>query len=190
MRSVDRLSGRRCYTLIELIIVIAILGIAGALLIPHLGARSAMTAQGAVRLIIGDLSFAQADALANQELRRVHFYNDGRGYCLVRLDSADLNQPFDENATDHDYVIDPLSRPGSLGLYIVDFTTDRRFGGITISNVDIDGGSRDLTFDSLGGTIQGNGLPGSGGTIHIGSSDETYEITIEPFTGKLTVRQL
>src|SRR4051812_28020872 len=85
-------SFRSAYTLIELLIVIAIMGISGALLIPNMVNRDSMNVQSAVRLIIGDLSFAQSDALAHQELRRVHFYDDGRGYCLIRLSSnADIN---------------------------------------------------------------------------------------------------
>lgn len=181
------------YTLIEMLIVIGLLGISSALLIPHLANRDAMTAQSAVRLIIGDLGFAQSDALSHQELRRVHFYEDGRGYCLVRITQAELASPFDETQTNHDYIIDPLGRPGSTGHYIVDFAKDDRFTGVSITSVDIDGGGRDLQYDSLGGTIRAggsSGLPGSGGAIVVSYGNEQYQILISPFTGKLTVNQL
>lgn len=179
----------RSYTLIELLIVIGILGIASALLVPHMVNRDAMNGQSAVRLIIGDLCFAQADALAHQEFRRVHFYEDGRGYCLVRLtQQAEVDQAFDESsATPPDYITDPMRVAGGSGDYIIDFTTDRRFAGVTISAVSIDGGGRDVSFDSLGGTVAAGGAPGTGGSITVSSGNDTYQIDIAPFTGKLTV---
>jgi prepilin-type N-terminal cleavage/methylation domain-containing protein len=176
------------YTLIELLIVIAILGISGALLVPYMVNRDTMNAQSAVRRVIGDLSFAQSDALAHQQLRRVHFYDDGHGYCVTRVTDADLSQPF--NQATADYIRDPLAGPGSGGNYIVDFVTDERFKGIIIESTDIDGGGHDLHFDTLGGTIMAGGAPGTGGTIILASGPERYQITISPFTGKLTVVKL
>src|SRR5690554_431827 len=63
---------QRAYTLIELLLVVAILGLASAILIPQLANRDSMEVQAAVRQIIADLSFAQSDALAHQEYRRVY----------------------------------------------------------------------------------------------------------------------
>jgi prepilin-type N-terminal cleavage/methylation domain-containing protein len=185
----------RAYTLVELLIVIAVLGIAASLLIPNMVNRDWMNAQAAVRMVIGDLNFAQSDALAHQELRRVHFYEDGRGYCIVRITQTDLAIPFDEAATSHDYIVDPLGRPGAAGTghYIVDLVADDRFSGMTISAVNIDGNNRDLQYDSLGGTIKAggsSGVPGTGGSIVVTSGDESYQINIAPFTGKLTVIKL
>jgi len=177
-------SPRRSYTLIELLLVCAILGISGALLIPRLVGRDIMACQSAVRLIIGDLSFTQADALAHQELRRVHFYDDGSGYCVLRITQAQLNQDFDPDTAD--YLFDPLLG----GEYIVNFATDSRFEGVTIASVDIDGGERDLHYDSMGGTINTAGGPGTGGAIRVNKGNETYDITISPFTGKLTVTKV
>lgn len=185
--------GRFAYTLVELLIVLAVLGISSTLLIPHMVNRDWMNAQAAVRLIIGDLSFAQSDALAHQELRRIHFYENGRGYCLVRITAAQLLEPFDEAATDHDYIVDVLGRPGGDGRYIVDFSTDDRFKGVSINSVAIDGGGLDLQYDALGGTVMtggSNGVPGTGGTIIVQSGTERYRITIAAFTGKLTVQKL
>ena len=67
----------RSYTLIELIMVMAVLALAAALLVPNIVGSDTMRAQAAVRLLIADLRFAQSDALANQEFRRVVFYRDG-----------------------------------------------------------------------------------------------------------------
>jgi type II secretory pathway pseudopilin PulG len=170
-------------------IVIGLLGLAASLLIPHMVGRSSLQTQAAVRLIIADLSFAQSDAMAHQELRRVHFYDDGRGYCIIRVLGA-FDEPFDED-NDAQYIHDPIGGPGTLGRYIVDFTADSRFAGVTITAVTIDGGQRHITYDSMGGTVAGGGAaPGIGGAIIVSSDEATYRINIAPFTGKLTVDKL
>ena len=181
------------YTLIELIFVIALLGLAAALLVPHLVHQDSMTVQAAVRTLIADLSFAQSDALAHQEFRRVHFYEAGRGYCIVRVTEADFDLPFDPMTAD--YINDPLVRAGGFGDYIVDFTTDDRFEGVSITSVSIDGvalapvGS-DVTYDQIGGTVMTGNLPGTGGQIVFSFDTASYQITISAFTGKLTVLKL
>ena len=175
---------RRSYTLIELLLVCAILGIAGALLVPQMVGRDIMACQAAVRLIIGDITFGQSDALAHQELRRIHFDADGMGYSISRVTQASLGQPFDPDTAD--YIHDPLEG----GDYIVSIGGDERFDGVTIQSVNIDGNGRDLHFDALGGTITSSGTVGTGGNIVVASANDSYRITISPFTGKITVIQL
>jgi general secretion pathway protein H len=176
------------YTLIELLIVIAVLGLAGALLVPHLVNQPSMRVQAAVRHLIADLSFAQSDALAHQEYRRVHFYDDGRGLCILRVNDGNFAAPFDPATAE--YINDPLAPAGEMGRYIVDFTLDDRFFGVSITSVNIDGGRRDVVYDPLGGTIRPGLLPGTGGTIVVSAEDQVYQITVAPFTGKMTVEKL
>lgn len=179
----------RSYTLVEMLIVITLLGIAGALVIPHMVNRDSMNVQAAVRRIIGDICFAQSDALSHQEIHQVHFYSSGNGYCLVRVTTP---ATFSESSSaTHDYLFDPLGGTGNSGQYIVDFSADDRFTGTTISSVAIDGATgRDITFDALGGTVTSSNLPGSGGSFVVSSGTESYRITVSPFTGKLTVTKL
>ena len=173
------------YTLIELLIVIAVLGIAGALLIPHLAYKDSLASQAAVRLLISGLSFAQSDALANQEFRRVYFYPDGTGYCIFRVTEAEFDLPFDPNTAD--YIDDPLHVVGDSRGYIVDFTTKNRFDNVSINSVSIDGGNLYVTYDALGGTVMTGNAPGTGGQIRVQAADNIYQIDIAPFAGKLTV---
>ncbi len=176
------------YTLIELLIVIVVLGIAGALLIPHLAYKDSLASQAAVRLLISDLSFAQSDALANQEYRRVYFYPDGSGYCIFRVTEANFNDLFDPDLAD--YIDDPLGVVGDSGGYIVDFTTKNRFDNVSINSVSIDGGNLYVTYDALGGTVMTGNAPGTGGQIRVQAADNIYEIDIAPFVGKLTVTKM
>ena len=107
----------RGYTLIEILIVVALLGIASALLIPNMVAGDSLNTQAAVRLIISDLIFAQHDALAHQEYRKVVFYDDGSGYCITRVTDSNYATAFDEDTAD--YIVDPMSN--DAGLYIVEY---------------------------------------------------------------------
>ena len=178
----QRSTSRACqaYTLIELLIVVGVLGLAASLLIPSLNNTDSLSIQGAVRRVIGDLHFAQSDALAQQEYRRVEFFDDGSGYVITR-------SPF--NAAS-DYITDPMARAGTDQAYIVLFSTDERFEGIEISAVDIDGGEDFITYDELGGTITDGGDAGTGGTIILTSPNAEYRITVAGFTGKLTVEDI
>jgi type II secretory pathway pseudopilin PulG len=189
--SPSRTTSARSYTLIELIMVMAVLALAAALLVPSLIGRDSLTVQAAVRLIIADLSFAQTDALANQEFRRIVFYADGRGYCLIRVPDEGWVTPADLEDPTVDYVYDPL---GNMGRYIVDFVEDERFEGVMITSADIEGLSLNLrpeiTYDQLGGTVNSLGGPGVGGNIVVSFGDESYRVDISAFTGKLTVTQL
>ena len=183
---------KRAYTLIEMLIVVALLGIAGALLIPHLVHQDNLTAQSAVRLLIADLSFAQSDSLANQEYRRVQFLQDmngiGYGYCIVRMTEAAFDAPFDPATAD--YISDPLGVVGEAGRYIIDFRTENRFNGVSIIISSFDGGNQFITYDTLGGTIMTGNAPGIGGQIQLQVQDVIYQIDVSPFTGKLTVTKL
>ncbi len=176
------------YTLIELIMVMAVLALAAALLVPHRVGTDNMTVQAAVRLLIADLSFAQSDALANQEFRRVVFYADGAGYCILIVDSFDEVTPGNLDDPAVNYVYDPL---GTMGRYIVDYTVDDRFEGVVITEATIDGTilalRPQITYDQLGGTVRTDSTPGLGGSIVLTFKDSSYRITVSPFTGKLTV---
>jgi prepilin-type N-terminal cleavage/methylation domain-containing protein len=184
----------RGYTLIELILVIGILGLAGALLVPVLGDRGDFDTQAAVRRLVADITFAQSDALANQEPRRVVFLPDPEaegqflGWCIVKVRESDLANEYDPETAN--YVSDPLAPKGANGNYIVDIVGDERFGESYIASADLDGGSPFITFDELGGTITSGNEPGTGGEIVIRGGNSGYRITVDGVTGKLTVTDI
>jgi prepilin-type N-terminal cleavage/methylation domain-containing protein len=177
----------RAYTLIEVLIVVTVLGLAGALLTPLLGNRGDFDVQAAVRMLVADLTFAQSDALAMQELRRVHFYEDGTGWCLVSIDESEISSSFD--ASSANYLSDPLAGSERQLAYIVQLG-DGRFGGAHIESVEIDGTKREVTFDELGGTVAPSGLPGSGGSIVLSAPGVRYRIDLAPVTGKIVVARI
>lgn len=171
--------GRRtgAFTLLELLAVVAVLGIAGALLVPAMGQTGVLRVQAAVRTVISDITFAQSDAVAFQENRALVFNVERSSYSLVSI-------PGDTIDTDNNTMYDP-TRQG--GRYIVDFTDDA-YGGARITSANFDGESS-LIFDSLGGPIAtpDGDEPGSGGTIVIAGSGSVFTIVVEAFTGRVSV---
>lgn len=181
-------TARRGYTLVEVLVVVVILGLAGAILVPVLGGRGDFDTQAAVRQLVADITFAQSDALANQEYRRIHFFADGSGWCLVRLDEDALRDEFDPAVAD--YVDDPLAGGGKGGGAIVRLDASDRYASVRVERVSLDGDGRDLTFDALGGTVAGDGDPGLGGTIVLRSNEAAYQLALSPLTGKVRVTRL
>ena len=183
------------YTLVELLVVVGVLAIAGTLLLPNLVDRGTFAIQAAARSVVADIVFAQSDALANQEFRRFQFLESSTGetvysgYCITRVDTATMNQP--HLGTAADFVEHPEGTARSGGDFIVDFESDSRFQGVSITSVDLDSGRDFMTFDEYGGSIaSAGGAPGTGGTIELASSGHRYRVTVAPFTGKTTVEVL
>ena len=185
---------RHAYTLIEILIVVGILGLAGTLVMPRLIGREQLEVQAVVRLLVSDLSFAQSDALAHQEYRRVQFIpNDGSAwgnkYAIIRVDASTFNSAFEISTAD--YVSDPLSNGGDSGRYLIDFSADDRFQDVEIL-AGFDGTNQFVTYDALGGNVSDPVTPSAGGVIVVQNSDATirYLIQVAPFTGKITVQRL
>jgi prepilin-type N-terminal cleavage/methylation domain-containing protein len=171
---------RRGFTLLELLAVVTILGIAAALLIPSMSQTGILRVQAAVRTIISDITFAQADAVAFQERRAIVFDVDTSSYRLVQVPGDTI-----------DVELNTMYDPGrENGRYIVNFN-DAIFGGARITAVNFDGGNT-LIFDALGGPVAdaAGDEPGSGGTITVVGSGSTFTIGIEAFTGRVTATRV
>ncbi|GAB4382513.1 MAG: hypothetical protein Kow0022_00190 [Phycisphaerales bacterium] len=170
----------RAYTLVEVLVVITILGVAGMMVVPTLGQTDVLRVQGAVRAIVADLTFAQADALAYQEQRAVVFDVSENRYTLVAV---------------YDNTIDPslnaLFDPQGPGQqYIVDLD-DPAFGNSQLAEPDFDGDGI-LIFDELGGPViaPGSDTPASNGTVDVIGENARLRVTVEAFTGHITVGEV
>lgn len=157
------------YTLVEILIVVTILGIAAAVVVPQMLAAGTLGVQAAARIIIADILYAQNDAIAQQRTRRVVFEPANERYSLV-----------DENGA----VLTARWMSGSANNYVVDFTSDSRFAGVEIVSANF-GGTTPLVleFDALGGPL-------NGGTVEIVFQDQRYRVTVASFTGRVTVQQI
>lgn len=169
----------RGFTLIEILIVVALLSIAATMLIPNMRHMTDFETEAAVRQIVADLTFAQSDATAHQASRRVLFEEDGSGYRL-------LGDPFDY---DNDVLWDPIGSDGQ-NKYIVDFKADPRFKSVVIDSAVFDSDSSFITFDSIGGPVDDGDNPSTGGLITIKGADGIFEIQMAAFTGRISVNRI
>ncbi len=170
---------RRGFTLIEILIVITLMGLAGALIVPYMGRSDGLQTQAAVRSIVADVSFAQFDAMANQAVRRVEF---DIATNQVRL----LGGDFTTGNPDDQYILeDPLSGGRE---FVLDLDAGR-FGGTVIQSADFDGNTF-ITFDEVGGPVDHDFQPSAGGLVILEGPHALYEIRIGAFTGRVTVTNL
>ena len=81
--SVSRRGGRGGFTLIEILITVAVLGILAAVIIPQLGAAATDQVSGAAQIIVSDLDYARSLAITNNSKYRIEFQSDQNGYVLT-----------------------------------------------------------------------------------------------------------
>src|SRR3954465_14390638 len=76
----------RAFTLVEILCVLVILGIAAAMIVPQMGSRDDLRAAAAARMVMADLIYAQNRAIATQQKHFVTFDNTSasKGYLLQR----------------------------------------------------------------------------------------------------------
>lgn len=154
----------RGFTLIEVLVVVVILGIAAGIVVPQVMNTGSLTIQGAARHVIGDLLVAQNEAIARAERRSVVFDAANESYRVA-------------DETNTTITADWMDKP-----YVVSFLDDDRFSGVVIEAVNF-GGDAFVSFDEMG-------APSSGGTIDLAHENHRYRVTVAPFTGRVTVAPL
>lgn len=160
---------RQGFTLVEILVVVAIIGLAGAIVVPVITQPSTFSIQSASRMLISDILIAQNDAIASQQNRRIVFNQILNTYSLTDTGGN---------------VLSAAIRAGSTtGNYVVDFNTDNRFAGVAMQNVNF-GGNQFLEFDPLG-------APLNGGTLQLtapNANNNLFTITVAPFTGRVSIQ--
>lgn len=169
-RSTDR--RRSGYTLIEILIVVVMLGIASAMVIPSLGSTDVLRVQSTVRAIVADINYAQSDALARQQGRALIFDTTNNKYAIVEVRGSSLS-------------------PTTDTIYAVDLNNERKFHSARIQAASFDGDNI-LVFDELGGPVTepGSNVPSAGGSITVVGSGSVFTINVEPYTGRVTVTRV
>lgn len=170
----------RGYTLIEVLVVVTILGIAGAMVAPSMGQVGVLRIQSAVRSVVSDITFAQMDALGYQEQRAIVFDIDQNMYTLVQVTGNAID-------TDADALYEPK---GPNQRYRVSLDKES-FGGTILESVDFDGDTT-LIFDEVGGPVAAPGTStlSDGGSIVIAGPLSRYRIDVAAFTGRVSVTRL
>lgn len=169
--------GRRAgFTLVEILTVVVILGIASAIVIPQLSDRSDLRVAAGARVLMADLLYAQNRAIATQKTHWVKFDAEQQRYAIF-TDSA---------------MTDLLDHPVQKIPYVAQFSGS---GDLAIPDVILVsatfGEGEVLGFDPLGqpmAMIDGSPVElDSNGIIDLRSGSITMRVTVGPFTGEINV---
>jgi len=160
------------FTLVELLIVIAVLIIAAAIVIPNIGSAADAQAMSAARVLASDLEVARDLALKTQRPHTVLFSSDRQSYKVV----ADYDgEPYAEaEAVDH---------PAVTGRTF-EVTLAERNGMHAVSVADVSfGGDAYVTFDELG-------EPSSAGSMTVQAGDTQIRIAVAGLTGSVSTARV
>ena len=164
------------FTLIEILVVVIILGIAAAIIVPHIGSRSDLKATSAARLMMADLIYAQNRSISTQKWHYVQFNPATESYKV--LDQMSPSQNIITHPVDQSPFVVALGPAGPAPVR-----------DVFIDTVSFDGQTT-LAFDEMGTPYAYNAATNvstalTSGTITIKCKEMLLTVTVEPFTGEL-----
>lgn len=178
------------FTLVEILVVVVIIGIAAAIIVPQMGTRDDLKAAAAARMVMADLIYAQNLAISSQTRHYISFDTTAnpRSYRIL----SSVNPPVDVShpitkATEYKVVFGRNAPDGTDGI-------TPGMGQCGLGAVSIEGRTT-IGFDELGvpcywdtATNQPVSLTVTGGsTIQVQCGTFTLTVTVEPHTGEIKV---
>jgi prepilin-type N-terminal cleavage/methylation domain-containing protein len=170
----------RGFTLVEILVVVVILGIASMVILPQLGDRGDLEAAAAARVITADLTYAQNLAIVKQRKHYVRF--EGQSYSLWTRDDGGTLVRVKHPVRREDFIV-TLGSSGASGLR-----------NVSLSSVSLGGSGYDAVgFDELGSPISANLASGanvplaSRASCTINAGSHRLTVFVEPFTGEVTI---
>lgn len=168
------------FTLVEILVVCMIIGIAGAIIVPQISSRDDLKTSAAARSVMADLIYAQNLAITRQKNQYVVFDLTAGTYTVVSApDMSTVTHPVNHSP----YVV-RFGSGGSSGLQQTRLVSASFLGQGSTS-------SATIGFDELGTPLM---YPGSdpaqtmtSGSIVLETGDYRLKIDIEPYTGLITV---
>ncbi len=169
-------AGRRSapcgFTLVEIMMVVAILGLAAVLAVPMLSDTKDVQVASASRQLVSALLFAQTASISEQAPYQVVVDNV--------TDSISVRDQYDTPVTE-----DLLSQTTLQ----ISFPTTDHMSQVKIDSVNFDAGNR-IWFDRLGTPYSGliaDKTPLSAGQIILRAGTHTVTVNVEPVTGHITL---
>jgi prepilin-type N-terminal cleavage/methylation domain-containing protein len=160
------------FTLVELILVMAILGILAWTAYPRFAVVYEIELGAAARRLAADLRYAQGRAITGRAVHGVLFEPAAGRYTVFTPDPA---HP----------VVDPADRARPLR---VDLESRGKHGGVTLVSAAF-GGTPGVTFDPFGVPHDTTGRElTAAGLVVLRSGDASDTVAVAPGTGRVTVR--
>ena len=161
------------FTLVELLIVIAIIMIAALTAIPMMSSAASMQIRSAANMLTADLEYAKSMSISRGQNYSVVFDKDAESY---RIEDQDGN-----------VIPHPVKKGFS---YDINFQNDGRLNKVDIVEVVfVPGSDNTITFDYLGSPYSGPGIssPLNSGVISLQAGGTTTTVTVEAVTGFISI---
>ena len=160
---------REAFTLVEILVVVVILGIAMVMAVPMFSSAASVQVDSAANMIASDLEYARSMAITKQQSYGAQFYVDTDKYRIIDHNS---------NVVEH-----PINR----GNFEIIFPSQRNLNQVDISGIDIDGSDK-VSFDYLGSPFNNTGTAmNNEGVITISAGGITKTVRISPVTGYVRI---
>ena len=153
---------RAGFTLVEILVVVVLLGIAAAVVVPQIASGEDFQVRSAARMLASDLQYAQSLATTTQSSVTVSFVPAGSSYSLSNA-SGTLTHPITKDA------------------YNVDFRSQGDFSDLEMLSADF-GGNSLVSFDSMG-------IPSNPGSVVLQAGPHVFQVDIAAATGRITVSE-
>jgi prepilin-type N-terminal cleavage/methylation domain-containing protein len=172
----------RAFTLIEVVMVLLILGIASAVILPAVTGQDDMNVAAAARTVMGDLLYAQNRAIAMHQYDFVVFNQAGQSYSLYSDSPSTPRTP----TTLLTHPINGINYVMTLG----QAGPNNVSSNVSLGSVNCNGQST-IAFDETGvpysyGSGTTTALSGTG-TINLTSGSYSVTISVAQDTGEITV---
>jgi prepilin-type N-terminal cleavage/methylation domain-containing protein len=190
-------SRRGGFTLIEILIVVIILGIASAIIVPQLNSEPDLRVAASARIVMADLLYAQNMAISTQGNPKGQSSPVTNPYVFVsfNVSSQQYGVYYFNNANS---TLTALTHPVNLNSYVMTFGTtgENDAGNVTLTSANIASGTTTIAFDALGAPYSYNSstmavTPLSATAVvtlsaSAGSNTYTSTVSIAPNTGEIT----
>ncbi len=158
------------FTLVELLIVIAIIAIAALTAIPMMSSATSVQIRSAANMLTADLEYAKSMSISRGQNFSVVFDKNTESYWIE-----------DQNGT-------VIPHPVKKGFdYVIDFKNESRLDKVDIVDADFDGTSV-VKFDYLGSPYNGSNSPLNSGVISLQAGGTTATVTVEAVTGFVSIQ--
>jgi len=161
------------FTLIEIMIVVVLIGIAAMIAVPMMSSAASMQIRSAANIVAADLEYAKSMAISRGQNFSVVFNKDTDSYSIKDQAEAIIQHPVKKGFP-----------------YTINFQSDSRLDRVDVFNVTFEpNSSQTITFDYLGSPYSGTGTssPLNSGTINLQAGPITKTIRVEPVTGYISI---
>ncbi|MGE5296818.1 MAG: GspH/FimT family pseudopilin [Solirubrobacterales bacterium] len=157
------------FTIVELMIVLVILGVAAAIVVPMAGSAAPLQLRSAANMVAADLEYAKSLSITTGRNYRVSFDTTANTYEILDPNGLAVSHPVTKKDR-----------------YLVSFSDDGRLDQVTIQSA-VFGATSEVRFDYLGTPYSSSSALTSEGVVTLEAGGATRTVTVSAVTGLVSV---